>query len=93
MEKSCPYPELLYFSHQEYKSTIDMEQIRNYIDIHKDRFMDELFGLLKIPSISAISDYKEDMLLAAEYWKDSILAAGADKAEIYPTTRKSCGLW
>ncbi len=63
-----------------------MEQIRNYIDIHKDRFMDELFGLLRIPSISAISDHKEDMLLAAEYWKDSILAAGADKAEIYPTT-------
>ena len=62
-----------------------MEQAKKYIEENKDRFLDELFGLIKIPSISSIADHKDDMLKAAEYWKESILKAGADKAEIYPT--------
>lgn len=62
-----------------------MNDIKNYIDQHKDRFLEELFGLIRIPSISAVADHKADMLKAAEYWKESILKAGADKAEIFET--------
>lgn len=62
-----------------------MENIKNYIGQHKDRFLEELFGLIRIPSISSDSTKKNDMLKAAEYWKDTILSAGADKAEIIAT--------
>jgi acetylornithine deacetylase/succinyl-diaminopimelate desuccinylase-like protein len=62
-----------------------MNHITEYIDKNKERFLDELFGLLRIPSVSSITDHKPDMVRAAEYWKAAILAAGADKAEIMPT--------
>ncbi len=63
-----------------------MENLKSYIEENKERFLEELFGLIRIPSISSISDHKEDMVKAAEYWKKTILAAGADKAVIMPTT-------
>jgi acetylornithine deacetylase/succinyl-diaminopimelate desuccinylase-like protein len=59
--------------------------IQNYINANKKRFLDELFNLIRIPSISADSQYKKDVVRAAEYLKDKILAAGADKAEVYET--------
>jgi acetylornithine deacetylase/succinyl-diaminopimelate desuccinylase-like protein len=62
-----------------------MENIRSYIEQHRERFLNELFGLIRIPSISSEVSHKEDMLKAAEYWKKTLLAAGADKAEIMPT--------
>jgi len=62
-----------------------MEKIKEYIEANKDRFLEELFGLIRIPSISSLKDHKDDMLKAAEYWKKIILDAGADKAEIMPT--------
>lgn len=62
-----------------------MEKVQNYIQNNKERFLEELFDLIRIPSISSIADHKPDMLKAAEYWKQAILAGGADKAEIYPT--------
>jgi acetylornithine deacetylase/succinyl-diaminopimelate desuccinylase-like protein len=62
-----------------------MEYIKKYIDENQQRFLDELFGLLRIPSISSIADHKPDMLKAAEYWKETLLKAGADKAEVMPT--------
>ena len=62
-----------------------MEQVKNYIEENKDRFLEELFGLIRIPSISSLQDHKEDMQKAAEYWKKSILDAGADKAEVMPS--------
>jgi acetylornithine deacetylase/succinyl-diaminopimelate desuccinylase-like protein len=62
-----------------------MTPIKSYIDNNKDRFLDELFELIRIPSISSIADHKEDMYKAAEYWKKTLLAAGADKAKIYET--------
>ncbi|MCD4683606.1 MAG: dipeptidase [Bacteroidales bacterium] len=62
-----------------------MENIKSYIEENKDRFLEELFGLIRIPSISSESDRKEDMLKAAEYWKETILKAGADKVEVMPT--------
>ncbi len=62
-----------------------MDNIKKYIDKNKDRFLEELFGLIRIPSISSLSENKPDMIRAAEYWKKTILAAGADKAEVMPT--------
>jgi acetylornithine deacetylase/succinyl-diaminopimelate desuccinylase-like protein len=62
-----------------------MENLKSYIEENKERFLDELFGLIRIPSISSQSEHKDDMLKAAEYWKKTILNAGADKAEIMPT--------
>jgi len=62
-----------------------MDYIKKYVDENQQRFLDELFGLLRIPSISSISDHKPDMIKAAEYWKEALLKAGADKAEVMPT--------
>jgi len=62
-----------------------MEQIRNYIDKNKGRFLDELFGLIRIPSISAKKDHKPEMYKAAEYIKKSLLDAGVTKAEVMET--------
>lgn len=62
-----------------------MEHVKKYIEENKDRFLDELFGLIRIPSISSESARKDDMVRAAEYWKESMLKAGADKAEVLPS--------
>ena len=62
-----------------------MEYIEKYIEENKERFLDELFGLIRIPSISSISDHKDDMIKAAEYWKGLINKAGADKVVVLPT--------
>lgn len=62
-----------------------MKKVHDYIGQNKERFLEELFGLIRIPSISSIADHKPDMMRAAEYWKETILKAGADKAEIMPT--------
>lgn len=62
-----------------------MNYIQDYIETHKDRFLQELFGLIRIPSISSEKERKEDMIKAAEYWKKSIKQAGADIAEVLPT--------
>jgi len=62
-----------------------MEQAKKYIQENKDRFLEELFELIRIPSISSIANHKNDMIKAAEYWKASMLSAGCDKAEIMPT--------
>jgi acetylornithine deacetylase/succinyl-diaminopimelate desuccinylase-like protein len=62
-----------------------MNKITSYIDTNKDRFLSELFDLLRIPSVSAREENNPDMIRAAEILRDSILKAGADKATIYPT--------
>ncbi|MBW6492268.1 MAG: dipeptidase [Lentimicrobium sp.] len=62
-----------------------MKNLNTYLEANRQRFLDELFDLIRIPSISSISDHKPDMLRAADYWKNTILNAGADKAEIIPT--------
>lgn len=59
-----------------------MKDIKNYVDQHKERFLNELFELIRIPSISSIADHKPDMYRAAEYWKNTLLSAGADRAEV-----------
>jgi len=62
-----------------------MDKVKQYIEKNKERFLDELFELIRIPSISSISDHKPDMLRAAEKYKEHFLKAGCDKAEIMPT--------
>jgi acetylornithine deacetylase/succinyl-diaminopimelate desuccinylase-like protein len=62
-----------------------MDYIKNYVEQNKERFFEELFGLIRIPSISSIKEHKPDMIKCAEYWRDTILKAGADKAEVMPT--------
>ena len=62
-----------------------MENIKNYIEENKSRFLDELIELLKIPSISADSAYKGDILKTAEFVKESLEKAGADTVEICET--------
>jgi acetylornithine deacetylase/succinyl-diaminopimelate desuccinylase-like protein len=60
--------------------------MNTYIENNKQRFLDELFDLLRIPSVSADSKYKADVLKAAEFIKQKLIAAGADKVELCETT-------
>ena len=62
-----------------------MQVWKDYQEKNKDRFLDELLELLKIPSISAKKEHKDDLQKCAEAVKAALLKAGADKAEIYPT--------
>ena len=62
-----------------------MNNIKSYINQHKDRFINELIELLKIPSISADSDYKKDVIATAEAVKTSLENAGCDHVEICDT--------
>ena len=59
--------------------------MKQYIEENKDRFLEELFSLIRIPSISSEQEHKGDMVRCAERWKELLLAAGADKAEVMPT--------
>ncbi|WP_407556600.1 dipeptidase [Winogradskyella sp. 4-2091] len=62
-----------------------MQTIQSYINDHKDRFLNELIELLKIPSISADSAYKTDVLKTADAIKISLEKAGCDQVEICET--------
>ena len=62
-----------------------MNNIQDYISRHESRMYDELFSLLRIPSISSDPDKKDDMLACAERWVQLLLAAGADEAHVMPT--------
>ncbi len=62
-----------------------MDTLHDYLEKHKDRFLEELLDLLRIPSISADSAYKADVLKAAEFVADKLKAAGADNVEVCPT--------
>lgn len=59
--------------------------INTYIEKNKDRFINELFELLRIPSVSADPKYKNDVIKTADTVKEKLIAAGADKVEICPT--------
>jgi acetylornithine deacetylase/succinyl-diaminopimelate desuccinylase-like protein len=56
-----------------------------YVKKHQKRFINELIELLKIPSISADSNYKGDMLKAADSVCEHLKSAGCDHTKIYPT--------
>lgn len=58
---------------------------KEYQEKNKDRFLEEMLELLRIPSVSAKSEHKEDMRRCAEAVKQSLLNSGADKAEVMET--------
>lgn len=62
-----------------------MNTIKSYINQNKEKFLEELFGLIQIPSVSARPEHKDDMIKAAEYIKSALLTAGAKKAELMTT--------
>ncbi len=62
-----------------------MQVWKDYQEKNKDKFLHELLELLRIPSVSAKTEHKEDMIRCAEAFKLRLLEAGADKVEIYPT--------
>ena len=62
-----------------------MQVWKDYQEKNKERFLNELLELLRIPSVSAKSENKADMIKCAEAVKQRLIEAGVDKAEIYPT--------
>lgn len=58
---------------------------KDYIQTHQDRFLSELFELLRIPSVSADSKHKQDVRKAAEYVVQKLKDAGADRVELCET--------
>ncbi len=63
-----------------------MSQVwKDYQEKNKDRFLEELLELLRIPSVSARSEHKQDMVKCAEMVKKRLMEAGADKTEIFST--------
>ncbi len=59
--------------------------IRDYIRENEARFLEDLFALIRIPSVSAKSEHKPDMQRCAEHWRDHLLQVGAQKAEVFRT--------
>ncbi|MDH6357271.1 dipeptidase [Parabacteroides sp. PF5-9] len=60
--------------------------VKSYIESNKNRFLEELFSLIRIPSISAKQEHKPDMEACAQRWTEILLSSGADKAVVMPTT-------
>lgn len=67
------------------KNSLDMQNIKDYVDSNKDRFLDELFQLLRFPSVSADPKYKGDILKTADFVAQKLKDAGADHVEVCPT--------
>ncbi len=62
-----------------------MKNVQEYISQHKDRFLDELMELLKIPSISADKAFIAETRKTAEFVADKLKSAGADKVQLFET--------
>ena len=62
-----------------------MKDVKQYIEANKDRFLEELFTLIRIPSISSESEHKDDMVRCANRWRELLIEAGCDKAEVMPS--------
>lgn len=60
--------------------------MKQYFQANKDRFLSELFDLLRIPSISSDPAHKGDMVACAEKLVEQLKSAGAEQAAVYPTT-------
>ncbi len=62
-----------------------MQNIKDYIEANKQRFLDELFELIRIPSISPEKEHKDDMYCAAKLWKKIMIKSGCDIAKVMET--------
>lgn len=62
-----------------------MTKTQEYIQNNKEKFLNELFDLLRIPSISADPAYAEHVHITAQWISDSLTQAGADNVEICET--------
>lgn len=62
-----------------------MPSQREYIDQNKDRFVNELMELLRIPSVSADPKFKDDVLRTAEAVREKLAAAGGENTQLIPT--------
>lgn len=62
-----------------------MEAVQTYIQANRQRFLDELLDFLRIPSISADTKYKDDVLRAATWLSEELNRIGMDSVEIIPT--------
>ena len=58
---------------------------QEYINKNKNRFLNELFELIKIPSVSADIKFKDDVLKAANFLENNLIKIGADNVQIFPT--------
>ena len=61
-------------------------EVKKYIQDNEQRFLDELASLIRIPSISAKAEHKDDIIACANRWKELLLEAGVDRAEVMPST-------
>ena len=68
-----------------------MEKVLDYIRSHRDAFVEELFEVLRIPSISAQTEHRGDMVRCAEHLAAALVKAGADHAEVMPTEGNPVG--
>ena len=59
-------------------------EIKEYIKKTQSKFFEDLFSLIRIPSVSSHSHRKGDLLKCAEQWKKLLLEAGVDTAEYQP---------
>ena len=59
-----------------------MQIIKNYVAENKQRFLDELFQLLRFPSVSADPKYKQDVLNTADFVAQKLKEAGLDNSEV-----------
>ena len=62
-----------------------MQEIKKYVEENKQRFLDELFELLRFPSVSADPKYKGDVLKTAAFVAEKLKEAGADNVEVCET--------
>ena len=67
------------------EQSVDKVNFKAYIQENKDRFIQELFDLLRIPSVSTDKKFKGDVLKAAQFLEEKLKKAGADAVEVCPT--------
>lgn len=62
-----------------------MNEIQKYISKNESKMLEDLFSLIRIPSISAKPEHHDDMLACAERWAQLLIEAGADEALVMPS--------
>ena len=65
--------------------SMKMNEIQKYIAANEPRFIEDLFSLIRIPSISALPEHHNDMLACAQRWQELLLEAGADEVTVMPS--------